>query len=90
MVECLSYKPKTMMNKLIPTRSLLTRKYTLVYLSSKPMEKETEVDDKSHKDKSDKLQDQNDSSKDYRDDKAIEEDECVHDSVFLRVNKYVT
>ena len=53
------------------------------------MEKETEVDDKSHKDKSDKLQDQNDSSKDYRDDKAIEEDECIHDDIFSRVNNYV-
>lgn len=33
---------------------------------------------------------EDDCTEDYRDDKAIEEDECVHDSVFLRVNKYIT
>ena len=53
------------------------------------MEKETDADDKSHKDISDKLQDQDDSSKDYRDDKTINKDECEHDDIFLRVNNYV-
>lgn len=78
------------MFKLISSTSFPPGDYAAVDLSDKPVKEKAQGCDYRHQNEADNLKDKDDCTENDRDDEAIKEDECEHDSVFLRVNKYVS